>query len=72
MYSTHISYTSLTDEVSLLVILDTIGVLVKIFLMQVKQTVEKIMFYGGVFTLLIFQCYIGTTAIEKIKDKWIK
>ena len=45
------------------------GVLVKIFLMEVKQTVEKIMFYGGVFTLSIFQCYIGSIAIEKIKDK---
>ena len=47
----------------------TFGVLVKVFLMEVKQTVEKIMFYGGVFTLLIFQCYICSIPIENIKDK---
>ena len=43
--------------------------LVKIFLIDVRQTIEKIIFFGGIFTLSIFQCFIDSTSIENLKEK---
>ena len=43
--------------------------LVKIFLIDVRQTIEKIIFFGGIFTLAIFQCFIDSMSIEKLKEK---
>ena len=34
--------------------------LIKIFLIEVRQTIEKVMFFGGLFTLLLFQCFINS------------
>ena len=47
----------------------TFFTLMKIFLIEVRQTVEKVLFFGGVFTLLFFQCYINSNAIEHLKGK---
>ena len=43
--------------------------LIKIFIIEVRQTVEKVLFYGGVFTLLSFQCFINSNAIKNLKGK---
>lgn len=43
--------------------------LIKIFIVEVRQTIEKVIFFGGVFTLLFFQCYINSNAIENLKGK---
>ena len=47
----------------------TFFTLIKVFLIEVRQTVEKVLFFGGVFTLLFFQCYINSNAIEHLKGK---
>ncbi len=47
----------------------TFFTLIKIFIIEVRQTVEKVLFFGGVFTLLFFQCYINSKAIEHLKGK---
>jgi hypothetical protein len=43
--------------------------IIKIFLIDVRQTIEKAIFSGGIFILSFFQCYIDSTAIEKLIGK---
>ena len=43
--------------------------LIKIFLIDVRQTLEKVILTGGIFILLFFQCFIDGTAIENLKEK---
>ena len=43
--------------------------LIKVFLIDVRQTVEKVILSGGIFVLLFFQCFIDGTAIENLKEK---
>lgn len=43
--------------------------LIKVFLIDVRQTVEKVILSGGIFILLFFQCFIDATAIENLKEK---
>ena len=43
--------------------------LIKIFLIDVRQTIEKVIFTGGIFILSFFQCYIDSIAIEKLIRK---
>ena len=51
------------------IVVITFFALVKIFLTYVRQTIEKIIFCGGIFTLSIFQCFIDSTSIENLKEK---
>jgi len=51
------------------IVIITFFALVKIFLIDVRQTIEKIIFFGGIFTLAIFQCFIDSMSIEKLKEK---
>ena len=60
-------YDMIYMNIPLLVI--TFFTLIKIFIIEVKQTVEKVLLFGGIFTLLFFQCYINSNAIEHLKGK---
>ena len=43
--------------------------IIKIFLIDVRQTIEKAIFSGGIFVLSFFYFYIDSTAIEKLIGK---
>ena len=45
---------------------------VKIFLIEIRQTVEKAILFGGIFILLFFQCYINSLEISNLKVKKVK
>ena len=45
--------------------------LLKVFLIEVKQTVEKTIFFGALLILLIFQCFINSKELEYLKEKKI-
>ena len=43
--------------------------LLKIFLIQVRQTVERSILFGSIFIFLFFQCFINSYGIENLKEK---
>lgn len=43
--------------------------LLKVFLIEVRQTIEKTIVFGALLILLVFQCFINSNELEDLKDK---
>ena len=46
--------------------------LLKVFLIKVRQTIWKVILLGGLFILLVFQCFINSYGIENLQRKKLK